>query len=220
MNWALPAADTYFAPILEADPRGFQIAHLELALTFCRHHRNEAMRTAVDGGAHIGSWSVHLAAEFRRVVAIEPAADTFDCLVKNTESFSNIAYYPCALSDKAGRGRIVDDVTRPGNTGSRYLELVEDDGARGPAATSIEVIPLDYLYLRDLDFLKLDVEGHELRALKGAAGTIGRCSPVILIEVKRLRPDVDPEEAVRWLAETFNYHEAARAGRDRIYVRG
>lgn len=210
MTWALPQADTYFRPFFDKDPRGFQVDHLEVALEHCKQ-----FRTAVDGGAHIGTWSVALAARFRRVVSFEPAPDTFACLKQNTEVFANIAYYPSALGEKAGRGRIVDDVTRPGNTGSRYLEIIPDDGAR--SGEHIEVLPLDYLHLQDLDFLKLDVEGHELQALKGAAATIARCRPVVLIEVKKLRPHVNPEMAAHWLSG-LGCSEVARVGKDRIYA--
>ena len=52
--------------------------------------------------------------------------------------------------------------------------------ARSGQATSL--FKIDALELDDLTLLQLDVEGFELHALKGAAKTIERCSPVILVE--------------------------------------
>jgi FkbM family methyltransferase len=203
-TWALPETDTYFHPILQEDPRGFQIDHLDAALRHCTQ-----FRTAVDGGAHVGTWTVAMAARFHRVAAFEPAGDTFDCLQANTQGLANIVLYRCALGATRGRGEIVDDGARRGNTGSRYLQITTDG--------SVEVLPLDFLQLRDLDFLKLDVEGHELQALQGARATLKRCRPVVLIEVKPLRVGHDPMLAVRWI-EDFGYREVSRVGRDRIYV--
>jgi hypothetical protein len=55
--------------------------------------------------------------------------------------------------------------------------------------------------LVDVDFIQLDIEGFELRALKGAAETITRSHPVIMVEQKGLGErigDTDTE-VVAWL---------------------
>ena len=205
MNWAVPAADNYFRRFLDADPRGFQIDHLQEALKFCF----ECRRLAVDGGAHIGTWSRHLAAEFDRVMAFEPADDTYACLVENAIAHSNVVPINKALGEVIGRGKIVDDPSRPGNTGARHL-------GKGD---SVDVIPLDEYDLQDLDFLKLDVEGYEIEAINGAAETLKRCRPVVVIEVKKLRAERDPKAAVKRLAQ-FNYAEASRVRNDYIFIYG
>lgn len=205
MTWALPAADTYFAFELARDPRGFQIDHLELALKHC-----PSRRLAVDGGAHIGTWTKALADQFLDVMAFEPAADTYACLVENTHRIPNVLQFRKALGEVVGLARVVDDPTRVGNTGSRYLM----------PGGSVPVIPLDEYGLNNLDFLKLDVEGYELSALIGATETIKRCAPVVMIEVKRLRPGHDPLKAVQYLTDSLGYREVARAKNDRVYIHG
>lgn len=203
--WMVPAADTYFQSMLDRDPRGFEMDHLDMVISHCRR-----FRTAVDGGAHIGTWSVELSGRFERVMAFEPAADTFACLRRNIAACSNVYPKNVALGERAGRAKIVDDVTRSGNTGSRYM-------IDAPGEADVDVKPLDFYELVELDLLKLDVEGSELLALRGAEQTIKRCKPVIMIEVKRLRPGHDPEAAVRWL-NANGYREVARARNDRVYV--
>ena len=47
------------------------------------------------------------------------------------------------------------------------------------------LVTVDCLAIQDLTVLHLDVERHELEVLKGAAETLARCSPVILIEENR-----------------------------------
>lgn len=47
----------------------------------------------------------------------------------------------------------------------------------------VQVKRLDDFGIADVDFIKIDVEGHELEVLKGGAATIERYRPVLLMEV-------------------------------------
>lgn len=207
MNWALPAADTYFAPLLEQDPRGFQIDHLALALKHCTQ-----FRMAIDGGAHIGSWSVEMAKHFGQVLAFEPAADTFKCLQENVKGLTNVTTFMLALGEKTGTARILDDPMREGNTGARYLDFQREG--------TTQIVPIDEFGMKELDFLKLDVEGYERFALVGAKETLLRCRPVVMIEVKRFKPPrfgVDVSAAMQFL-NGIGYREVANARNDRVFV--
>lgn len=212
MTWDLPKADTYFKPLLDKTPRGFQIDHLDVALKHCR-----AFRLAVDGGAHIGTWSNEMARCFDRVIAFEPALDTFRCLVRNVGHHPNVQFQNFALGEQSAAGFVHDDPTRSGNTGSRFVTPVSNL-AKVPALSAITIVPLDQFEFPALDLLKLDVEGSELPALLGAQATIRLCQPVIVIEVKKLRADHNPMLAVQWLA-TVSYREIARAGNDYVFIR-
>lgn len=210
MTWALPKADTYFAPILAEDPRGFQIDHLELALKHCKR-----FRTAVDGGAHVGTWSVALAARFDRVIAFEPAPDTFECLSDNVANHGvrkKVEVYRAGLGEKRCRVPITDDDRRRGNTGARHISAT----SHGELA---EIWPLDMCDIPDIDFLKLDLEGYELFALRGAIGRIKAFQPVILIEVKNFggRFGCHHEDASKFLLAN-GYREVDRVRNDRIFV--
>jgi FkbM family methyltransferase len=47
----------------------------------------------------------------------------------------------------------------------------------------VPIRTLDSLRLTNVDFIKEDVEGHEIEGLTGALQTIARCRPVMLVEV-------------------------------------
>lgn len=202
-RWALPEADSYFAPLM--DERGFQVEHLDAALKYVT-----GWRVAVDGGAHVGTWACEMAARFGCVLAFEPAADTFECLMENMRGLSNVSPVRAALGVSHGYGRMVDDLTRPGNTGARWLDAC--------GVGDVVVIALDDMTFAGLDLLKLDLEGGELAALRGAEQTLRRYRPVVVMEVKRLgagRPD--PTLAV-WQLSEYGYAEVDRRGNDRIFV--
>jgi FkbM family methyltransferase len=184
-HWRLPDADTYFAGRLTV--RGFEIEKLDAALAHVRQ-----FRTAVDGGAHIGTWSAQLAGRFEDVIAFEPAPDTYACLERNVAGLPNVHTLRMALGACRRTGVMVDDPSRPGNTGARYL----GEGSGCP------VERLDELAIAHLDFLKLDLEGHEYFALLGAERTVKACRPVMVIEEKAFpgRYAVEPRAALDLLA--------------------
>ena len=79
--------------------------------------------------------------------------------------------------------------------------------------------PLDHFDVKNLDFLKLDVEGYELFALKGAEQTIHNQRPAILVEQNGLseRYGYDATDLAVWLKE-HGYQRADSWGVDVLYL--
>ena len=171
---AFPDSDEFMVGQTKADGT-YQAGNLEAAL---RHVTD--FSCAVDGGAHVGTWSRTLAARFARVVAFEPAPDTYEALVANMAAFgcANVETHQAALGAVPGAISLTLDPanTVRKNTGGRYV--VEGD--------AIPRVTLDSLALPSLGFFKLDVEGSEPLALMGARATLKRCGPVVLFENKGL----------------------------------
>lgn len=126
--------------------------------------------TVVDGGAFIGDHTIAYlnAVGLHGVVwAFEPSREAFLCLKHNCP---RAFHFNCGLSDRPG----YITLTRGDNKGATFgIEAEEGES----------VVPLDMYEMPDLDFLKLDIEGMELRAIRGAKETILRCKPTILVEV-------------------------------------
>lgn len=57
-------------------------------------------------------------------------------------------------------------------------------GANRLIEKTVQVKPLDDFGISSVDFMKIDVEGHELDVLKGASATIGQSRSIVLIEVR------------------------------------
>lgn len=166
----------------------YQWDKLQMALLHCR-----SMRNAVDIGAHVGLWSMHLRREFQVVYAFEPVEAHRDCFHRNVP-FGNVLLRPFALGDHDAMVRIV---TAPSSSGDSWVEEVQDrtDGA-------VHMCRLDDMDLQDIDFIKLDCEGYELFALRGAEQTIRRCRPTICVEQKpgkAQRFGLGETDAVQWL---------------------
>lgn len=128
------------------------------------------------------------------VYVMEPNREAYECLAHNLARFAgdNVKIQQAAVGDAHGTMRIA---TGP-NAGGAYLNDSEGE--------TVCVVPIDAMALERLDFLKADVEGFELRALKGAVQTISRFHPKMLIEINHgalERQGTSAEEIYAWLAE-------------------
>lgn len=138
--------------------------------------------TAVDVGANEGVFAYALAAIAGRVVAFEPNPDYARFARWMLRGRAEV--HACALSDEPGL--------------ATFYVPVDDDGTvlhlagnlkrthRQFAATQtheVEVRTLDQFGLRDVRFIKADVEGSEREVLDGARATISRDRPVLLLEL-------------------------------------
>lgn len=132
--------------------------------------------TVIDGGAAIGDWTLPLAdacGPDGTVIAYEPNLVQFRCLAHNVAGRKGIVCNNSALGCVKGFCEVIENE----NMGASHI--VE----AGNGHIRIDVI--DDLELSRCDAIKLDVEGYELLALRGAINTIKRCNPILIVEMNR-----------------------------------
>lgn len=139
----------------------------------------------IDVGANIGYYTIllqHLTGSTGKVLAFEPTTHYRDILNLNIleNGMDNCSVYPVGLSNKT-----VDTTIAIGEC-SATLQWVFD---QAPAKTeTISLMPLDdfvtlHPEITRIDFIKVDLDGHEPAFLDGAWQTIERFKPVMLLEV-------------------------------------
>jgi FkbM family methyltransferase len=140
----------------------------------------------IDIGANCGLYTRELARRSKKVLAFEPARQMADLLRRTVAG--NVEVHEIALSDCDG----VATLSVPLGGGERVHSLasIEQRDGEGPHATEeVRTARLDSLVHEPVAFVKIDVEGHELRVLNGAAGLLARSKPVFLVEAEeRHRP--------------------------------
>jgi len=139
--------------------------------------------TAIDAGANEGLFTYRLSTLYDRVHAFEINPTLADRLRRLVSS--NVSVYPIGLSSREGS----DTLYTPHYHGRALygwagLEPWNCPMAERYTESVVSVRRLDSFGFDDVSFLKVDVEGHELKLLTGARQTIRRSRPVVLIEVK------------------------------------
>jgi FkbM family methyltransferase len=146
----------------------------------------------VDVGAHIGTYTIPIAKKAQKVIAFEPNKYTFDLLTKNISlnHLTNIVAYNLAASKKEGSlsftyedlpswSRIID--------GDQSTNVTVRENAKGHDNNIhlVNTIDLDSVLLKEdrVDWIKIDVEGHEMDVLEGAMQTIRIHKPKIVTEI-------------------------------------
>ena len=134
----------------------------------------------LDIGALHGIFSLVFAAKApdRRVLAIDASPIAFSRLLYNihTNQFKNIKPIECAVTTGAGKLKMHYEWEHAIAAGTRDCEQAIEVNAN--SADNIceenEFSP---------DAIKIDVEGHEVKVLKGLVRTISECRPIIFLEV-------------------------------------
>ncbi len=180
--------------------------------------------TVIDIGANVG----YLAGLFARwvgpqgrVVAVEPIPRTFDALSASMKKLypERVVTIQSCISEKAGE--VTMSVPDYAGGGANYYEskIVEQSTIGGQKFT-VPAMTLDQLtetagrsedHSRptnqtpdSISLIKIDVEGHELSVIRGAAGFLSRHQPPLLIEVAG-NPDDSSSAASRLFAALNQY---------------
>jgi FkbM family methyltransferase len=152
------------------------------------HVRNWTL--ALDVGANIGIFTRAFAERFDKVVAFEPIPDIRACLERNVPG--NVSVEPYAVSDRAGEVIMRQVVKSSGGSfiaNDPNVAVPASAKLTGPRAIPVELRTIDSFGFDEVGLIKLDIQGAEFLALKGAEETIRRCRPVVLIEEKPRKED-------------------------------
>jgi FkbM family methyltransferase len=175
---------------------------------------------AVDLGAHVGIFSRHFARRFEQVIAFEPTPETRMCLDRNVPA--NVLIVPYACGDREDNVLFRRHLKNSGGS-----EIASDSRPDSGAFKhyTVRMITLDSLNLQGVGLVKIDIQGAEPLALRGAAETLRRCKPVVLIEEKPFggkgaSGSVKHIEESRDILFSYGYREGEKIGADRIYLCG
>jgi FkbM family methyltransferase len=143
-------------------------------------HLREGM-TVMDVGANLGLYSLLISRAVGpsgKVYAFEPVPEIFARLKESIalNNATNVIPVPVALSDEKGKAKM----SVKGGSSSLFRRVSDE-------FVEVQVERLDDFVEREkierVDAIKIDVEGAELRVIRGADKTIRRDKPILMVEI-------------------------------------
>jgi len=138
---------------------------------------------AIDVGANFGFHTVVMAScvgDSGAVHAFEPLRIVYQQLCANVfrNGFRNVYTYRCVVGESDGAVVAMNDI-----------DFLQDnvnigDTRVGSGGDVVETHTLDHFQFKGVKLIKMDVQGYELLALKGAKKLISEQRPIIFVEVE------------------------------------
>jgi len=118
---------------------------------------------AIDIGANIGNHTIEFAEYFDKVYSFEPNPNTYKLLEYNCQGINNVKLFNLGLSDKIEELELHELADNLGGSSAIY---------HGESCQTVHINtkPLDMYIeeMNDVEFIKIDVEGMEIKVLTGA----------------------------------------------------
>ena len=172
-------------------------------------HLLDAGGTALDLGANFGLYTQLLSrvvGPSGRVHAVEPVPGTFDVLESNVNQLrlSNVTIHNVAVTDCERLVTMAVPKYAEGGENLYEARIIDAETAADDRTVSVQAMPLDDLFgrLGRIDFVKCDVEAHELSVLRGATEILRVHRPAWLMEVSG-NPD-DPDSSAAEVVGVMN----------------
>ncbi len=139
----------------------------------------------IDAGANYGQMSILFSKLYTdvQVYSFEASQYIYQILLKNVEvNSNNIKVFNHVLSDKTGEGYLVKPNIKKYRTyGSVEVEFSNDKDSVYSKKISLKKID-DIKFEKNISFMKIDVEGWDLKVLRGAIQTIKKNRMAIIFE--------------------------------------
>jgi len=143
------------------------------------------LENIIDVGANFGYHSLHfskLIKESGKIFAFEPQLQNFELLKKNVEmnNITNVVLFNNACSDVLEEVNMpYVDTSNPVNMGDFTPNVINTK-----QSSKVKTIILDNLKLPKIDLIKIDVQGYEIKVLKGLKELINKDKPILIIELE------------------------------------
>ncbi len=207
-GWYFPNTEEHFEQFLTK--RNINEYQKETRISSFKFLRNS--RIAIDIGANVGLWSKDICKKFEHAHLFEPYDKNVECLKKNLSLNKNYTIHKCALSNKEEMGYLYfNDKSLGGSS-------LNPKGFSEFKKKKIRKKILDNYKFKNVDYVKIDVQFHELEVIEGSLETLKINSPVVCIEAaRRNNQELDYVKKFVNILNNINYKIVGGIGKELFF---
>ncbi len=144
-----------------------------------------------------------------KVVTVEPSPAALECIRRNLSAEiagGRVVVIPKGVWDKDDRLFLTTEVPNPAENRVLAGGATTAQGVWIPLTTVDEIV--EDLHLPRVDVIKMDVEGAEMRAIRGAAKTLNRFRPVVAVATEHNEDIVENDKnVIRTFREVAGFYK-------------
>lgn len=201
----------------------WDLAEIVDTIKFFDRYNHPDCQIILDIGCNVGAWTLPMSRRYpnAKIIAFDCQEYLIRCLNKTLDlnSITNVQSYVMAISDVDKTIKFGSvDYAFGGNFGAFELEVPacnpDFNGRAIPDKfDEIDQRTIDHFKLDKVGLIKIDVEGMELKVIRGALNTLQRCKSVVLFENHKC-----DYPAVIDLLASINYHVVNTIGQMSIAI--
>ena len=142
----------------------------------------------IDCGCNYGFYSFYTASlsEKNEIISVEASKNTLDEFIKNLNlnSFKNINYFNNAVSNSISQNVSFHESINDWESSQTHNNFEFSSEIKVRSIT-IDNLLQNYFLNDFVVIIKLDIEGNEINAIKGALGIISKSDPLIIMEFSK-----------------------------------
>lgn len=166
----------------------YEKSQLDLIFEWLKTKEGVFNGTVLDIGANIGNHSLYFSDYFSKCISFEPNPRTFSLLELNSRLVNNVIPMNIGLSNEKGTAPLYTSFRNIGGA-----SLSDEWNTTVDRVCDIQLDRVDDVLDKDekIGLIKMDVEGHEWFALKGAEAVIRKNKPIIIFEYNPAKDNND-----------------------------
>tara|TARA_B100001248_G_scaffold17925_1_gene11885 strand:- start:1071 stop:1985 length:915 start_codon:yes stop_codon:yes gene_type:complete len=142
----------------------------------------------IDCGCNYGFYSLYVASlsERNKIISIEASKNTLNEFNRNLSlnNLKNIKFYNYAVSDSIDQNILFHESENDWESSQTHKNFKLRSESKVKSIT-IDSLLKEYLLNNHIVIIKLDIEGNEIRAIKGALEIVKKLNPLIIIEFSK-----------------------------------
>lgn len=137
----------------------------------------------IDIGSNVGNHTIFFKNNFKNIYCFEPQKTTYKILTLNTESFEHIKTFNYGIDIKK---KEITFYIPTNNNGMGRSSVIEGKNIR---KERVLLKPLDDSLIKNVGFIKIDVEGNEYSVLKSLKKILNTDKPIVGFELNSENPN-------------------------------